>query len=545
VSFRHIDPLCGPVIPAHVDPPLEIDLIALSVICLLTNVDMAAKSIKLEQLKIIRHLLTKGYSIKRIVRDTGLARNTIRKYLARLEGSDHNLAASLQDDPLPRNTERHARLLLHFTYAEVELKKDGVTRQLLWVEYKEAEEAGYNYSQYCYHLNEYLRHKEVVMHLEHKAGEVVMVDFAGKKLSYVDAHTGEVIRCQVFVSVLPCSGLTYCLAVRSQQTADFADCINGMLVYYGGVPQTILVDNLRTAVTRPNRYEPVFTELCYQMGEHYATCFSATRPYKPRDKAMVERMVNIVYQNIYAPLRKEVFHSLAELNLAIRAYLDKLNIKPYKGSAYSRRDLFGQHESATLSPLPGEIFRHKKVVYSTVQRNYHIQLSENHHYYSVPYTYVGKKVKVLYDSKTVEVYFEQDRIAVHQRMNSGSAYHTIGDHMPVHHQKAKHYAGWSEEELLERAFRVGDSTREVAKQILSSSIYPQQNFKACHGMILLQKKYGSLRLEAACKRALTGVRTNYTMIRTILEKGLDKQAELFELSSIPHHENIRGPEQYQ
>lgn len=506
---------------------------------------MAAKSIKVEQLKLIRQLLSKGYSIKRIARDTGLARNTVRKYLARLEASNHKLTPALQEDPFPRHTERHTRLIDHFAYAEDELKMDGVTRQRLWVEYKEAQDDGYNYSQYCYHFNEYLRHKEVVMHLEHKAGEVAMVDFAGKKLSYVDAHTGEVVPCQVFVSVLPSSGLTYCLAVRSQQTADFADCINGMLVYYGGVPETILVDNLKTAVTRPNRYEPVFTELCYQMGAHYSTCFTATRPYKPRDKAMVERAVNIVYQNIYAPLRKEIFHSLAELNLAIREWLNKLNLKPYKGSAYSRRDLFEQHESATLSTLPGEIFHHKKVVYATVQRNYHIQLSENHHYYSVPYTYVGKKVKVLYDHKTVEVYLEQDRIAVHQRMNSGSAYHTIGDHMPLHHQKAKQYAGWSEEELLERAFRVGDCTRQVAQQILSSSIYPQQNFKACHGMILLQKKYGILRLEAACKRALNGVRTNYTMIRNILERGLDKQADLFELSVIPIHENIRGPEQYQ
>lgn len=506
---------------------------------------MAAKSIKVEQLKLIRQLHNKGYSLKRIARDTGLSRNTIRKYVARLEGSDQNLASALQEDSFPRHTERHASLIKHFAYAEEELKKDGVTRQLLWVEYKEAEESGYNYSQYCYHFNEYLRHKEVVMHIDHKAGEEAMVDFAGKKLSYVDEYTGEVIPCQVFVSVLPSSGLTYCQAVRTQQTADFANCINGMLVYYGGVPKTILVDNLKTAVSRPNRYEPVFTELCYQMAEHYTTCFSATRPYKPRDKAMVERMVNIVYQNIYAPLRKEVFHSLAELNLAIRAHLDKLNLKPYKGSPYSRRDLFEQYESATLTSLPGEIFRHKKVVYATVQRNYHIQLSEDHHYYSVHYTYVGAKVKVLYDHKTVEVYHGQDRIAVHHRLNSGSAYHTIGDHMPAHHQKAKQYAGWSEEELLEKAFRVGDCAQQVARQILSSSIYPQQNFKACHGMIMLQNKYGVVRLEAACKRALNGSKTNYTMIRSILEKGLDKQAELFESSAIPHHENIRGPEHYQ
>jgi transposase len=383
------------------------------------------------------------------------------------------------------------------------------------------------------------------MHLEHKAGEEIMVDFAGQKLSYVDPSTGEVISCQVFVSVFPCSGLIYCLAVHSQKTADFIDCINGMLVYYGGVPQTILCDNLKTAVSRPDKYEPVFTELCYQMGEHYGTCFSATRPYKPRDKAMVERAVNIVYQNIYAPLRKTTFHSLRELNHAIRQQLEVLNCKPYKGSSYRRRDLFNQTEKETMATLPHEIFQRKKVIYATVQRNYHIQLSENRHYYSVPYRYVGKKVKVLYDNAVVEVYNQQDRIALHHRTASGSAYHTQGDHMPVNHQKVKQYRGWTEEELLGRAARVGEYTRGAAQQILSSSIYPQQNFKACHGMILLQNKYGHTRLESACRRAARGTHITYTMIRGILEKGLDQQTDLLTEIPLPMHDNIRGPKQYQ
>jgi len=505
---------------------------------------MAAKTIKMEQLKLIRQLHQKGYSIKGIVRNTGLSRNTVRKYVERMASNGHSITASLQEDLAPQQTARYSRLIAHFTEAEKEIRKTGVTRQLLWLEYKEIHPDGYNYSQYCYHFSEYLRHKEVVMHLEHKAGEVIMVDFAGKKLSFVDPDTGEIISCHVFVSVLPYSGLVYCLAVHSQKTADFVDCINGMLVYYGGVSLIILCDNLKTAVIRPDKYEPVFTELCCQLGEHYNTCFTATRPYKPRDKAMVERVVNIVYQNIYAPLRKTTFHSLQELNHAIRQQLDVLNCKRYKGSNYSRRDLFNESEKATLSTLPGEVFQHKKVVYATVQRNYHIQLSENRHYYSVPYTYVGKKVKVLYDNRVVEVYEQQNRIALHHRTASGSAYHTQGDHMPVNHQKVKQYRGWTEEELLGRASRVGEYTRGAAQQILSSSIYPQQNFKACHGMILLQNKYGPTRLETACRRAARGARINYMMIRSILEKGLDQQPDLLTETPLPKHDNIRGPKQY-
>lgn len=513
---------------------------------------MAAKAIRMEQLNLIRKLHQKGYSIKSIVRQLGLSRPTVKKYLTRIALvqedpiSPGNLASlAFNNDFQPVPNQRLIKLIEHFAYAEQELIKTGVTRQILWIEYKESNPEGYNYSQYCYHLSEHLRHKEVVMHIDHKAGEAIMIDFAGKKLSYVDAHSGEVIPCQTFVSVLPHSGLIWCRAVLSQNTANFTRCINGMLTYYGGVPQTILCDNLKTAVSRPNRYEPVFTEVCYQLSEHYSSCFTATRPYKPRDKAMVERAVNIVYTHIYAPLRNQVFHSLEELNHHIWQCLEILNNKPYKGSSYSRRDLFNQHEKEQLNTLPSDVFQHKKAVQATVQRNYHIQLSENHHYYSVPYMYVGKKVKVLYDDSTVEIYYEQARIAVHSRQGCSSAYHTIGDHMPLHHQKVKQQLGWTEEELLQKAARVGIHAQQVAARILSSSIYPQQNFKACHGMILLQNKYGQLRLEAACRRALNGTRTNYTMIRSILEKSLDKQADLFETSPIPVHDNIRGPGQYQ
>lgn len=508
----------------------------------------------MEQLKQILRLRKGGYSIKGITRQTGLSRNTIKKYLANHPLEDNTLAghagkinlALLVDDSTSFISIRHERLMDHFKQVEGELKLTGVTRQLLWLEYKQLFPDGYNYSQYCYHFREYLRHKEVVMHLEHKVAEQVMVDFAGKKLTYVDLHTGEVMPCQIFVSVLPYSGLIYCKAQPSQGTYDFADCINSMFLYYGGTTQTILCDNLKTAVSRPSRYEPVFTELCYQLGEHYNTCFSATRPYKPRDKAMVEKTVNIVYNHIYGPLRHHTFYSIEELNAYIRIHLDKLNDKKYKGSAYSRRELFAENEQSLLGVLPSEAFKPKKTVQATVQRNYHIQLSENHHYYSVPYTYVGKKVKVLYDQKTVEIYYNGDRIAVHQKNSLSKAYHTFPDHMPSNHQHAFSIKGWTKEDLLRQAYGLGDSVLQVAEHILSSSIYPEQNFKSCHGLIMLKHKYDKSRIDSACKRALHGTRVRYSTIRDILQRGLDKQLDLLDhLIPLPKHENIRGPEHYQ
>ena len=518
---------------------------------------MAAKATPMEQLKQILRLKQQGLSISAIMLNTGVSRPTIRKYLKRMSNTDIDDDKTLvpddgtladrvyNNDITAIKGERYQLLLEHFSYAETEVSKTGVTRQLLWIEYKDRHPDGYNYSQYCYHFNEFVRHKEVVMHLEHKAGETIMIDFAGKKLSYVDTASGELITCQVFVAVLPHSGLVFCHAVHSQTTYDFISCINAMLNFFGGVTQTILCDNLKTAVTRPSRYEPVFTDMCYQLSEHYGTTFSATRPYKPRDKAMVERCVSIVYTNIYAPLRNHVFTSLKELNYVIAGELNKLNDKRYKGSQYSRRQLFEEYEMTVLKTLPPEFFAPKKSVQSTVQRNYHIQLSEDHRYYSVPYTYAGRRVKVLYDNKTVEVYYDHNRIALHSRSHIARAYTTIPEHMPSNHQHAMNIKGWTKPDMLARATQVGTNTSKVVEHILNSSIYPEQNYKSCHGLLMLQGTFGAQRLEAACARALGGTRINYTMIKNILHAGLDKQQVIFDDVPLPDHDNIRGPEHYQ
>ena len=383
------------------------------------------------------------------------------------------------------------------------------------------------------------------MHLEYQAADMIMIDFAGKKQFYIDPSTGEIISCHVFVSILPFSGLIFCYAVHSQQTADFTDCINAMLKFYGGVPATILCDNLKTAVTRPDRYEPAFTDICHQLSEHYTTTFSATRPYSPRDKAMVEGAVKIVYNHIYGPLRKRTFTSLQALNTAMQEQLLLLNNKPYKNTPYSRWYFFEQQERNGLKTLPTEPFRSKKTSTLTVQRNYHIQLSEDHRYYSVPYQHVGKKVKVLYDARVVEIYLDHERIALHLRKNLNKAYNTVAEHMPPHHRRMQQIKGFNRDDLLLQASRIGPSALQAATLMLQNSIYIEQNYKACFGMLMLQKKYDKDRLEAACARALQGSRVNYSMIKTILERGLDRQLKLPVQSSLPDHDNIRGKDHYQ
>jgi transposase len=441
--------------------------------------------------------------------------------------------------------ERLYHVTAHFKSTGSDLTKTGVTRQLLWREYLTEHPDGYSYSRYCYHLKEYLKNKDLSMHLEYDAGDMIMIDFAGKKLHYIDITTGERIECQVFIAILPFSGRIFSYAVHSQKTEDFTDCINSMLKFYGGVPTTILCDNMRTAVKRADRYEPQFTDICQQLSEHYATTFSATRPYSPRDKAMVERAVNIVYNHIYGPLRKQDFTSLRDLNNAIAEQLALLNDKPYKNTGFSRNYFFEKQERSLLKLLPSEPFSSKKTVQLTVQRNYHIQLSEDHRYYSVPYQHVGKKVRVFYDARVVEVYLDRERIALHIRKNHNKAYTTLSEHMPPHHQRMQTIRGWNREDLLAQASRIGPSVVQAATLMLDNSIYIEQNYKACFGMLMLVKRFGSARVETACVRALQGSRINYTMIKNILERGLDKLTEIRPPLLISEHENIRGKNDYQ
>ena len=504
----------------------------------------------MEQLKQVLQLQSDGISIREIARRVGISRNSIRKYLLRLnackDSSDRDLAdQAYSNDLLELEAERLRQVTTHFSMTGTELLKTGVTRQLLWQEYLAQHPDGYSYSRYCHHLNQYLKNRDLSMHLEYQPSDMIMIDFAGKKQHYIDASTGEQIPCEVFVAILPFSGLIFCQAVHSQQTGDFMHCINAMLKFYGGVPATIVCDNLKTAVKRADRYEPQFTDICNQLSEHYRTTFTATRPYSPRDKAMVERAVNIVYNHIYGPLRNRDFTSLQSLNTAIEEQLVLLNNKPYKNTPYSRRYFFEQQERSLLKPLPSEPYSAKKVVTLTVQRNYHIQLTEDHRYFSVPYQYVGKKVKVLYDAKVVEVYLDYDRIALHVRKKVNKAYTTLAEHMPPHHQRMQQIKGWNRDDLLLQASRIGSATLQAATLMLENSIYIEQNYKACFGMLMLQKKYPTARLEAACTRALQGSRVNYTMIKNILERGLDGQLSLPIAPPLPDHDNIRGKDHYQ
>lgn len=379
------------------------------------------------------------------------------------------------------------------------------------------------------------------MHFVHKPAEVLQVDFAGAKLSYTDNQTGEVIECPVLAGVLPFSGYAYVQALPNASLPQVIKALNQMLTYFGGAPLNILSDNMKQWVTKTCKYEPSFPDLLEQWSLHNQVGILATRPGKPKDKASVEGQVKIAYSRIYALLRNDTCHSLAELNAAILEKLNGHHQKNFQRKTYSRLELFSAEEQPLLRPLPASPYHLRHYTRGKVHANYHVVVGEDWHYYSVPWNYIGKEVRMVYDSNLVEIYYEHERIALHQRSYKKHGMTTRTEHMPEHHKAIAVRKGWDPDYYLAKAAANGPCTRLFFEKIMESKITIHQAYGPFLGLVRLGSQYGPERLEVACKLALQGHKYNYGVIQTILTNNRDLLEMAAENESpIPTHENIRG-----
>jgi transposase len=518
---------------------------------------MANKLKQMYKLKETFRLLSLGNSQRHISELLGLSRNTVKSYvkLSVLLGLDFNQLASMEDADLlakmsiikdrgtPLQDARHQELVVYFKDYAQELTKTGVTLKLLWEEYKLKHPLGYSYMQFTVHYNRYAqRHKASYRHTHPKA-EVLMVDYAGDKLSYVDASTGEVIDCDILVCILPYSGYTFAYATHYQQQPDLVQGLNEAFKFYGGVPKAMLTDNLRAVVKKSNRYEPDFTELACQLANHYQITLQATRVAKPTDKGLVENAVKQVYYKIHGPLRNGTFTSLAALNAAISKQLNVLNGKAYQGKIYSRADLFIE-EKLSLQTLPSQGFEVYHSKSAKVQKNYHVQIDQC--YYSVPYSYIGTTLNIRYNSKHVEVYSSTNRIAIHNRLKAKFAYSTTKEHMPPNHAGYYETRGWNSQYFINKAKGIGSFTELYVTRMLESKIYVEQSYTSCIGLFRLVGQYSSLRVEQACKHLQNAPTVSYKRVEEVLRKNIAEQAiDLPTTSPIPSHTNIRSSNNYQ
>jgi transposase len=514
---------------------------------------MAGKTITMSNLKqIIRHR-DNGMALQTISKTLGISRNTVKKYLQLIDSKgltyDKLLAKTDQEvenlliDSGQKSDQRYQDLVSFFPFVESELKRTGVTRWILWGEYRQKHADGYGYSQFCESFKQWRIGLSVSMRIEHIPGDKLYIDFTGNKLSIVDPITGEVHELEVYVATLGASQYSYVEAVPSQKKEDFIAATENALHYFGGVPKALVPDNLKSAVTKADRYEPIINSDFLDFANHYGCVVFPARSRKPQDKSLVEKTVSIVYSRIYAPLRDKVYHDIKALNRDILHYLDIHNKTRFQKRPESRIEIFDREEKEALSPLPAERYELKEYKYATITKTSHVSLSPEKHYYSVPYRFIGKKIKVVYSASYVSMFHDGERIAFHKRSYKVRGYTTVKDHMPSAH---RFVSEWSPEYFLNWAKGIHPEVQHFIQVIIDSYPYPEQAYKSCLGILGYDKKAGRERLINAVKRAKHFNTYNYSVITRILTSGMDSLP--LDTENKPdkplHHENIRGSKNF-
>jgi transposase len=509
----------------------------------------------MSKLRQVLKLYFMGMGTKSISNTTGVSRNTVKKYLVQaryinltaethMSLSDHELNDLFRNDvvmPMPE-TDRVKVLFSFFDNEGKQLRRRGITLLHLWYEYLQQHPDGFQQTSYYKYYGVWKKRTEPSMHMEHKSGDKMFIDFAGEKLRVVDPHTGEILSVEVFVAILGASQLTYVEAVMSQRVEDLVAACENALYYFGGSPKAIVPDNLKAAVIKTNKYEPRINENFEAFADHYDMAIIPARAYRPKDKALVEGAVKITYRRIYAMLGEQLHSGLRSLNDAISVHLEVHNNKKFQNRTYSRREQFDETEKATLQPLNNRRFELFSNAQLTVMKNSHIYLTVDKHYYSVPHNYVGKKVKLMYSNSKILIYYKYELIAEHERIKTPHAYTTEPSHMASQH---RFQMEWSAEKFINEAQAIHTDVEFYIRQVLHRKPHPEQAYKSCQGILSYAKRLGRDRLIGACQRANEVGLYSYKAIENILKKGLDKQKDDEINLDMPTHSNIRGQEYYQ
>ena len=493
-----------------------------------------------------------GLQQNQIARSCSIGQATVHRYLqkAAAAGLSWPLPEDLDDRRLEEllfptaagRPSRSIRCVPDFAEIRRQLQTHKhLTLQLVWEEYRQTQPNGYGYSRFCELYDRWSRNQDVVLRQEHRAGEKMFVDWAGDTIPIHDQRTGEVTPASLFVAVLGASTYTFARATLSQDLGNWVECHVAAFQYFLGVPKLVVPDNPRTAVDRACRYEPDLNRTYHEMALHYGVAVMPARPQKPRDKAKVENAVLLVERWIIAALRHHQFYALPELNESISELLEKLNQRPFRKRPGSRASLFAELDRPALQPLP--VQRYVLAYWKTVRASIDYHVEVDRHYYSVPYQLAGQKLEARSTAVTVEIFHNGKRVASHVRSNAAYRHTTVSEHMPKSHQA---HLEWSPSRLIHWAESVGAATAELVRTILERKPHPEMGYRACLGILSLEKIYTRQRLEAASQRAVQLQAFSYQSLKSILKRSLDRQLVLDPeaVPPGPRHENLRGPLYY-
>ena len=498
---------------------------------------------------VLRLKYAQGLSERAIAASLGLGKGTVGVYLSRARhaGLGWPLPQELDDDglelllfPASPSVPDPDRPVPDWADVDRELKRPGVTRALLWEEYRATCPGGFGYTWFCTHYEAWKGRVRPTMRQTHVGGEKVFVDFAGDTVTVIDPATGEVQAVKLFVAAMGASNYTYAEAVASEGLEDWIGAHVRMFAFLGGVPKVVVPDNLKSAVFKADRFDPGLNRTYAEMAGHYGTAILPARPYKPRDKAKVEVAVQVAQRWILARLRNQRFFSLTDLNAAIRRLLDELNMRVMRGYGASRADLFATLDRPSLQELPPEPYTFARWKRARVAPDYHVEVDSS--WYSVPFRLIRQEVDTRICGAVIEIFHKGQRVASHPRCPGRRSHVTLSEHMPSSHRR---HAEWTPARMLAAAEKLGPSVTAFCEAVMADRPHPEQGFRTCLGVLALARTYEPARLDAACRRGLSIRARSVASIRSILKTGLDSAFLEEEPEQLPlRHPNIRGQGYY-
>jgi transposase len=513
---------------------------------------MPRERLSMRKLKEILRLHQAGLTQRQIARSCGVSHTAVAQYLARATQAglswpvpetwdEAQLHAVLFAGPAPAAAP--GRPLPAMDYLHQELKRKGVTLQLLWEEYRTVHPDGYGYTQFCEYYSRWKQTLDLPLRQTYRAGEKTFVDWAGLTIPWMNTGANQTEAAVLFIAVLGASNYTFAEAFANQQLESWIDAHCHAFAFFGGVTELVIPDNVRTGVSRPCYYEPQIHRTYAEMAAHYGTVVLPARPYAPRDKAKAESGVQYAEHRLLAPLRHQTFFGVGQINQALQPLLQQLNAQPFQKLQGSRQQLFEQLDRPALRPLPDTPYQLGEWRNAQVNIDYHVQV--DWHYYSVPYPLVHQPVEVRLTARMVELFHHGRRVALHRRSFQRGGFTTDPSHRPKAHQQ---HLEWTPSRLIDWAHTLGPATGQLVATLLARKPHPEQGYRACLGIMRLAKDYGPPRLEAACRRALALDSCTYHSVASILKTKMDSlplpRPAAPPPPAVSDHGNLRGAAYY-
>ena len=421
-------------------------------------------------------------------------------------------------------------------YIDREMKTNkNMTMTILHEEYLRENPNGLKYTQFCERYREYIKTRKISMHVERKAGETMEIDWVGDKLKFIDSSGKECVAC-FFVTTLGRSTYPYVEAFPNQNQNNFQQGVINALEYYGGVPQIMVPDNDKSAVTKASKYDPILNSSFNELVEYYGCECIPARVRTPKDKPNVEKAVfDAVERYILLKIRHMEFHSIEEINNAVRYYLKEFVDKPFQKKEGSRRTVFETEDKPMLRPLPLIRYEIINVAKAKVNIDYHIEY--DHKYYSVPYTLIGEYVEVKAKIATIEIWHNNQRIYTHCRSYK-NLYTTLPEHMPEKHQA---YGNINQQTFKKWASSISPDVLEFVNGLFHGVNVEQIRYRSCLGLQKLSRSNLDVFLKAV-KLCNESQNYSYKTCNEIYKQLLNKTSSSEETPI--KNDNIRGSDYY-